>query len=99
MCPPHRYVRLNRERLKGSEGDGEAVIGLSVLFLVLEMVTSIMSPFTPFFAEFLYQKLRKLSPNFGSSTAGPEALGSAASVHFLQLPTVDASDAAGLEVT
>ena len=89
------YVRLNRERLKGSEGDDEARTGLSVLFKVLETVTSIMSPFTPFFAEFLYQKLRRLSPNF--RTAGPEAFGSAASVHFLQLPTVDATDAAGLE--
>jgi isoleucyl-tRNA synthetase len=88
------YVRLNRERLKGSEGDGEALVGLSVLFKVLETVTSVMSPFTPFFAEFLYLKLRRLSPNFGDTTSSGHraALGSAASVHFLQLPVVDASD-------
>jgi isoleucyl-tRNA synthetase len=84
------YVRLNRERLKGSEGDEEALTGLNVLYKVLLTVTSIMSPFTPFFSEFLYQKLRRLHPARNGSDK--EALGSSASVHFLQLPSVDAVD-------
>ena len=58
------------------------------LFLIPRLccpqVTSLMAPFTPFFAEFLYQKLRVLSPVFGSGD--PEAFGSAHSVHFIQLP-------------
>jgi isoleucyl-tRNA synthetase len=82
------YVRLNRERLKGSEGDDEAEVGLSVLFGVLEKVTSMMSPFTPFFAEFLYQKLRVFSPTYKTGNAAhAEEFGAADSVHFLQLPT------------
>jgi isoleucyl-tRNA synthetase len=57
-----RYVRLNRDRLKGSSGEAEALLGLNVLFEVLLTMSQIMSPFTPFFAEYLYQNLRKLQP-------------------------------------
>mmetsp|Transcript_27236 Transcript_27236/g.35304 ORF Transcript_27236/g.35304 Transcript_27236/m.35304 type:complete len:1166 (+) Transcript_27236:87-3584(+) len=84
------YVRLNRERLKGSDGDDEAFVGLSVLYEVLVTMTSLMSPFTPFFSEFLYQKLRLLHPNAGQKDK--EAIGSSASVHFVQLPVVEAVD-------
>lgn len=86
------FVRLNRDRLKGGESDLEAAVGLSVLFGVLETVTALMSPFTPFFAEVLYQKLRQLSPLAAAPQAqhDPEALGQAASVHFVQLPRPDA---------
>ena len=31
----HRYVRLNRDRLKGASGEVEALLGLNVLFEVL----------------------------------------------------------------
>jgi isoleucyl-tRNA synthetase len=84
------YVRLNRERLKGNDGDDEAFVGLSVLYEVLLTVTSVMSPFTPFFSEFLYQKLRLLHPSVGGKDK--EAVGSSASVHFLQLPSVGEVD-------
>jgi len=86
------FVRLNRERLKGTDGDAEALVGLSVLYQVLLTATSIMSPFTPYFAEVLYLKLRKFHPaceaqgGQGGQGGDPEALGSAKSVHFLQLP-------------
>jgi isoleucyl-tRNA synthetase len=40
----------------------------SALVKVLIVVTSIMSPFTPFFAEFLYQKLRRLHPDVNGKT-------------------------------
>lgn len=84
------YVRLNRERLKGSEGSDEALTGLNVLYKVLLTVTSVMSPFTPFFSEFLYQKLRMLHP--ARNGDDKEAIGSSASVHFLQLPSVATVD-------
>jgi hypothetical protein len=50
-----------------------------------------MAPFTPFFAEYLYQNLRKLLPLHGNTDpAVPvDAPGKAASVHYLMLPEVD----------
>ena len=82
------YLRLNRDRIKGEDGDAAAETALSVTYDVLMAVTSIMSPFTPFFAEFLYQKLRRLHPDVNKKNA-PEGVGSAESVHFLMLPKPD----------
>ena len=87
------YVRLNRDRLKGTNGEPEALVGLHVLFDVLLTMTIIMAPFTPYFSEYLYQQLRKLCPLYGNTDpAVPEdALGKSNSVHFLMLPAVDQS--------
>uniref|UniRef100_A0A7S2WSX5 isoleucine--tRNA ligase n=2 Tax=Rhizochromulina marina TaxID=1034831 RepID=A0A7S2WSX5_9STRA len=84
------YLRLNRDRLRGADGEEEALVGLSVLYFVVISVASIMSPFTPFFSEFLYQKLRQLHPDFAKPDK--EAMGSAQSVHFLTLPRPEAVD-------
>lgn len=93
------YVRLNRDRLKGLEGDdgeAEAETGLQVLYDVLLDVTVIMAPFTPFITEFFYQHLRKLQPSFkdaanGGGKTNPPMRGKSDSVHFLQLPPYDGS--------
>lgn len=87
------YVRLNRDRLKGSFGEQEAVVGLHVLADVLLTMSILMAPFTPFFAEYLYQHLRKLQPLYGNTDpAVPvDALGKSASVHYLMLPVPDDS--------
>lgn len=95
------YVRLNRDRLKGLEGDGaeadvEAETGLQVLYDVLLDVTIIMAPFTPFITEYFYQHLRKLHPSYpeaanGGGTSNPVSPGKSDSVHFLRLPTYDAT--------
>ncbi|KAG7348546.1 isoleucyl-tRNA synthetase [Nitzschia inconspicua] len=95
------YVRLNRDRLKGLEGEGEechseAEMGLQVLYDVLLDVTIIMGPFTPFLAEFFYQHLRKLQPSYaeaanGGGTTLPTLPGKSDSVHFLKLPQYDES--------
>lgn len=85
------YLRLNRFRLKGEMGDEDAAVGLNVLYEVLVTMTVIMSPFTPFFTEFLYQHLRKLHPNFTNESAGVDVFGKAASVHFIMLPEADKS--------
>jgi len=87
------YVRLNRDRLKGVYGEEEALLGLNVLFEVMITMTLIMSPFTPFFTEYLYQHLRKLMPLYGNTDASVpvDSIGKSASVHFLMLPTLDES--------
>jgi len=93
------YVRLNRDRLKGMEGDGEeaekeAETGLQVLYDVLLDVTMLMAPFTPFISEFFYQHLRKFQPSYaeaanGGGTSNPVMPGKSDSVHFLMLPKYD----------
>lgn len=85
------YVRLNRERIKGTAGPQECLQGLNVLYEVLLTMSIIMSPFTPFFAEYLYQHLRKLHPNYKSTACPVDAIGRADSVHYLMLPTPDAA--------
>jgi isoleucyl-tRNA synthetase len=96
------YVRLNRDRLKGLEGDGEqqaeveAELGLQILFDVLLDVTIVMAPFTPFITEFFYQHLRKLHPAYadaahGGGTSNPAVPGKSDSVHFLKMPEYDES--------
>jgi isoleucyl-tRNA synthetase len=93
------YVRLNRDRLKGMEGEGdkaedEAETGLQVLYDVLLDVTILMGPFTPFVTEYFYQHLRKLQPSYkdaidGGGAKNPVMPGKSDSVHFLKLPSYD----------
>ena len=95
------YVRLNRDRLKGLEGEGveaenEAETGLQVLYDVLLDVTVVLGPFTPFLSEFFYQHLRKLQPSYaeaanGGGSSNPIKRGKSDSVHFLHLPEYDES--------
>lgn len=69
------YVRLNRRRLKGEEGECEWRAALSTLYCVLFALCRTMAPFTPFLTETLFQKLRQLS-------VGEQP----ASVHFVLFP-------------
>jgi len=74
------YVRLNRDRLKdGADKD----TAMAVLYEVIFNFTLMMCPFTPFFAEFCYQKLKP------GLTEGTEEFQD--SVHFLMLPQGDES--------
>ena len=83
------YVRLNRQRLKGGEGEESALTSLATLFEVLLKMATLMAPFTPFFAEFLYQKLRRRLPAFHDANAKRDELGKAESVHYCMLPSVN----------
>lgn len=91
------YVRLNRDRLKGAEGDDDDMeTGLQVLYDVLLNVTTIMAPFTPFITEFFYQHLRKLQPSYaeaanGGGSSNPVMPGKSDSVHYLELPSYNSS--------
>lgn len=79
------YVRLNRKRLKGSDGDEAARVALSALYHVLFELAKLMAPFTPFFAEYSYQFLRQFEQS------GDKKEEDDRSIHFLMLPTVDPS--------
>lgn len=72
------YVRLNRGRIKGENGNEEWTMSLNVLFDVLLKSTILMSPFVPFICESMYQNMRKVidknSPFYEES------------IHFLQIP-------------
>lgn len=75
------YVRFNRKRLKGARGVDDTTMALAVLYDVLLTVCRVMSPFTPFFTETMYQNLRRVQPSLP------------ASLHWLDFPTADAVSA------
>ncbi|KAN0031556.1 hypothetical protein ACTFIV_005421 [Dictyostelium citrinum] len=56
------FVRLNRKRLKGSNGDADCLAALNILYEVLMTICIAMGPFTPFFTEYMYQNLKKALP-------------------------------------
>ncbi|KAI1715693.1 tRNA synthetases class I (I, l, M and v) domain-containing protein [Ditylenchus destructor] len=70
------YVRLNRKRLKGESAldDEDRLLGISTLGHVLLLITTLMSPFTPFFSEYLWDNLKDLVGRTEES------------VHFTMLP-------------
>jgi isoleucyl-tRNA synthetase len=91
------YLRLNRDRLKGNEGDDvDAETALQVLYDVLLNITITMAPFTPFITEYFYQALRKMQPSYSEATNGggaqnPVKPGKSDSVHYLGIPAYDPS--------
>lgn len=87
------YVRLNRERLKNTDGDCE--VGLQVLYATLLDLTILLAPFNPFICEYFYQHLRKYQVSYSEAATGgrsnPVMPGKTDSVHLLRLPTYDES--------
>jgi len=77
------YVRLNRGRLKGDNGDQDQKIALDVLFGVLLNVTILMSPFVPFITDMIYLNLVKCIPEDSPYYEQ--------SIHFLRIPKYDPS--------
>jgi isoleucyl-tRNA synthetase len=73
------YVRYNRRRLKGRNGPEDTAMALITLHHVLLTVSKAMAPFTPFFAEMMYQNLRK-----AVAEETPE------SVHWCDFPEAEA---------
>jgi isoleucyl-tRNA synthetase len=51
------YIRLNRDRLKGNNGDDEWMMSLSTLFNVQINFCLMIAPFMPFLAEHVFLKL------------------------------------------
>jgi len=83
----------SRHCTEDNDGDEDSLLGLNVLYEVLSTMSVIMSPFTPFFTEYLYQHLRKLHPNYKNAdpSVPVDSFGKSDSVHFLMLPTFDES--------
>jgi len=75
------YIRFNRKRLKGENGQEDTVAALNTLFETLFTLCRTMSSYTPFLTENLYQSLREFIPE------DPNA-GDTRSVHFLSFPQV-----------
>lgn len=72
------YVRLNRSRIKGNFGREQCIASLDTLFDVLDAMSRMMAPFTPFLAEFMFQRLVELNPQ---PLRG--------SVHYQMMPAAD----------
>ncbi|KAJ3513711.1 hypothetical protein NLJ89_g2792 [Agrocybe chaxingu] len=75
------YIRFNRKRLKGEDGQEDTVAALNTLFETLFTLCRTMSSYTPFLTENLYQSLKKFIPE-------DPAAGDTRSVHFLSFPEV-----------
>ncbi|CAK5063875.1 unnamed protein product [Meloidogyne enterolobii] len=72
------YIRLNRSRIKGTTKENskeDQLFAMSTVVHVILQITRLMAPFTPFFSEYMWQKLRKLTDSENED-----------SVHFTQLP-------------
>ena len=72
------YVRLNRKRIKGETPLEDTKIALDTLMHTLLNVTVLMSPFTPFITENIYQNLRLGLPE--------ESEDRQESIHFVMIP-------------
>lgn len=80
---------MNRTRLKAGDEDTETA--LCVIYDIMVALSRLMAPFTPFFTEYLYQRLRQLHPDCDNVDAAPDAVGRAESVHYTMVPDVDTS--------
>eukprot|EP00375_Theileria_parva_P002199 XP_764876.1 isoleucyl-tRNA synthetase [Theileria parva strain Muguga] len=67
------YIRINRERMRGTFGDEECVVSLQSLFTSLKTFNHLMSMFAPFTSEMIYLNLRRFS-------------GGMESIHYEKLP-------------
>ncbi|AFZ79174.1 isoleucyl-tRNA synthetase, putative [Theileria equi strain WA] len=67
------YIRINRDRMRGSYGEDEALMSLRSLYASLVAFTKLMSMFAPFTSEMIYMNLKR-------ATGGME------SIHFELLP-------------
>jgi isoleucyl-tRNA synthetase len=76
------YIRLNRDRFWGKDITADKIAAYSTLYAVIEELTMVMAPFTPFLAEHLYQELAKLK---GQGAPKPS------SVHLCSYPDPEES--------
>jgi len=79
------YVRMNRDRMRGAQGELECKLALSTLYHALLSLTVLMAPVTPFITELMYQNLAKALQDADSMKQK--------SVHFVMLPQVTAKAA------
>mmetsp|Transcript_43375 Transcript_43375/g.92877 ORF Transcript_43375/g.92877 Transcript_43375/m.92877 type:complete len:1082 (-) Transcript_43375:301-3546(-) len=75
------YVRLNRDRMRGNNGQEEALTSLCTLYDLLLNLAVLLAPVVPFITEFMYFNLARALPE------GHEM--KAKSVHFVMIPEFD----------
>jgi isoleucyl-tRNA synthetase len=80
------YIKLNRDRLKGLEGEEERLMSLSTLYNVLIGYVTISAPFMPFLSEHIYQHIACLGDKLQT-------------VHLLDFPQFDLIDTDNLQET
>jgi isoleucyl-tRNA synthetase len=86
------YVKLNRSRMKGRGNTPEDwETSLCCLYESLFQFARLMAPLAPFFAEYAYQRLRPLHPDFKNESVAVDAPGRSDSVHYILLPEADMS--------
>ncbi|EDO38650.1 predicted protein [Nematostella vectensis] len=73
------YVRFNRKRLKGDQGQEDAMQAIQTLFGVVLTITKLMAPFTPFLTEHIYQNMKPFIV-FDESEKEND------SIHYLMVP-------------
>jgi len=76
------YIRFNRKRLKGENGQKDTIDALNTLFETLFTLCRTMSSYTPFITESVYQGLRRFIPDTAFGNDDPR------SIHFLSFPEV-----------
>uniref|UniRef100_A0A8C3FGL5 isoleucine--tRNA ligase n=1 Tax=Chrysemys picta bellii TaxID=8478 RepID=A0A8C3FGL5_CHRPI len=76
------YVRMNRRRLKGENGNEDCIMALETLFGVLYAMCRLMAPYTPFITELMYQNLKTLIDPASVQEKNCD------SIHYLMLPQV-----------
>lgn len=87
------YIRFNRKRLKGENGEKDCIHSMNALFDTLYTLCLAMAPFTPYIAENIYQQLRPFLSDFKRHSLGNNGVDHSNvqkddSVHFLRFPEV-----------
>lgn len=77
------YIRCNRRRLKGENGEEDTLAALNSLFETLYTLCRTMSSFTPFLTENIYQGLRVFLPAPAADDKQDYR-----SVHFISFPEI-----------
>jgi isoleucyl-tRNA synthetase len=77
------YLRLNRDRMRGSNGPEESLTALCTLYEALLNMSVLLAPVVPFITEMIYQNLVRALPDGHAMKAK--------SVHFVMIPEPDLS--------
>merc|ERR1719460_662899 len=75
------YVRLNRDRMRGTESIKDAEVSLNTAYDVLLDATILLAPVVPFITDLIYQNLKRALPAKDTRLAE--------SVHFVMLSKAD----------
>lgn len=94
------YLRRSRDRFKGEDESDKNSAMFSTQYVLLTLM-KLMAPFTPFYAEHMYQKLLKLTGTMDGNESATASNGAnkdmPESVHLCDWPNIPEADMAILE--